>query len=79
MTRVVFIAGSAATGAATALLWSFSVATAPLGFDRPGSSDVSPVFKSERRYRAVGLDPLTLKGGLRSGHAELKRLSGGSL
>jgi hypothetical protein len=79
VTRVVLVAGSATTGTATALLWSSPAAAAPLGFDRPGSSELSSVFKSECRYRTVELDPLTFKGGLQSRHAELKRLSGGSL
>lgn len=79
MTRVVFIAGSAAAGAAVALLWSSPAAAAPLGFDRPGSSDLSSISKSEHRCRAVELAPLTLRVEPQSNQAELKRLSGGSL
>jgi outer membrane protein, heavy metal efflux system len=55
-----------------------SVDNARNGF-QAGSSDLSSVFESERRYRAVQLDLLKLKVELQSKYAELERLAGGSL
>lgn len=55
-----------------------SVDNARNGF-QAGSSDLSAVFESERRYRAVQLDLLKLKVELQSKYAELERLAGGSL
>lgn len=55
-----------------------SVENARNGF-QAGSSDLSSVFESERRYRAVQLDLLKLRVELQSKYAELERLAGGSL
>jgi outer membrane protein, heavy metal efflux system len=44
-----------------------------------GSSDISLVFESERRLRAVQLDLLKLKVELQAKYAEMERLAGGSL
>lgn len=44
-----------------------------------GSSDLSSVFESERRYRAVQLDLLKLKVELQTKCADMERLAGGSL
>lgn len=44
-----------------------------------GSSDLSSVFESERRLRAVQLDLLKLKVELQTKYAEMERLAGGSL
>jgi outer membrane protein, heavy metal efflux system len=44
-----------------------------------GSSDLSTVFESERRLRAVQLDLLKLKVELQTKYAEMERLAGGSL
>ncbi|OYU86647.1 MAG: transporter [Bradyrhizobiaceae bacterium PARB1] len=55
-----------------------SVDNARNGF-QAGSSDLSLVFESERRLRAVQLDILKLKVELQSKYAELERLAGGSL
>ena len=55
-----------------------SVENARNGF-QAGSSDLSLLFDSERRFRAVQLDLLKLKVELQSKYAELERLAGGSL
>src|SRR6202166_3968593 len=55
-----------------------SVDNARNGF-RAGSSDISLVFESERRLRAVQLDLLKLKVELQTKYAEMERLAGGSL
>lgn len=55
-----------------------SVDNARNGF-QAGSADLSSVFESERRYRAVQLDLLKLKTELQSKYAELERLAGGAL
>ena len=55
-----------------------SVENARNGF-QAGSSDLSLVFESERRLRAVQLDILKLRVELQSKYAELERLAGGSL
>jgi outer membrane protein TolC len=55
-----------------------SVDNARSGF-QAGSSDISMVFESERRLRAVQLDLLKLKVELQAKHAEMERLAGGSL
>jgi cobalt-zinc-cadmium efflux system outer membrane protein len=55
-----------------------SVDNARNGF-QAGSSDISLVFESERRLRAVQLDLLKLKVELRTKYAEMERLAGGSL
>lgn len=55
-----------------------SVENARNGF-QAGSSDLSLLFESERRFRAVQLDLLKLKVELQSKYAELERLAGGSL
>jgi outer membrane protein, heavy metal efflux system len=44
-----------------------------------GSTDLSTVFESERRLRAVQLDLLKLKVELQTKYAEMERLAGGSL
>ena len=55
-----------------------SVDNARNGF-QAGSSDLSLVFESERRLRAVQLDLLKLKVELQAKYAEMERLAGGSL
>jgi len=55
-----------------------SVDNARNGF-QAGSSDISMVFESERRLRAVQLDLLKLKVELQTKYAEMERLAGGSL
>jgi outer membrane protein, heavy metal efflux system len=55
-----------------------SVDNARNGF-QAGSSDISMVFESERRLRAVQLDLLKLKVELQAKYAEMERLAGGSL
>ncbi len=55
-----------------------SVDNARNGF-QAGSSDLSSVFESERRLRAVQLDLLKLKVELQTKYAEMERLAGGSL
>jgi cobalt-zinc-cadmium efflux system outer membrane protein len=55
-----------------------SVDNARNGF-QAGSSDISMVFESERRLRAVQLDLLKLKVELQMKYAEMERLAGGSL
>jgi cobalt-zinc-cadmium efflux system outer membrane protein len=55
-----------------------SVDNARNGF-QAGSSDISTVFESERRLRAVQLDLLKLKVELQAKYAEMERLAGGSL
>src|ERR1700688_3878773 len=55
-----------------------SVDNARNGF-RAGSSDISLVFESERRLRAVQLDLLKLKVEQQTKYAEMERLAGGSL
>ncbi len=55
-----------------------SVENARNGF-QAGSSDLSQLFESERRFRAVQLDLVKLKVELQSKYAELERLAGGSL
>lgn len=55
-----------------------SVDNARNGF-QAGSSELSSVFESERRLRAVQLDPLKLKVELQAKYAEMDRLAGGSL
>jgi outer membrane protein TolC len=55
-----------------------SVDNARNGF-QAGSSDISLVFESERRLRAVQLDLLKLKVELQTKYAEMERLAGGSL
>ncbi len=55
-----------------------SVDNARNGF-QAGSSDISLVFESERRLRAVQLDLLKLKVELPAKYAEMERLAGGSL
>jgi outer membrane protein, heavy metal efflux system len=55
-----------------------SVDNARNGF-RAGSSDISLVFESEQRLRAVQLDLLKLKVELQAKYAEMERLAGGSL
>jgi outer membrane protein, heavy metal efflux system len=55
-----------------------SVDNARNGF-QAGSSDLSSVFESERRLRAVQLDLLKLKVELQAKYAEMERLAGGSL
>lgn len=55
-----------------------SVENARNGF-QAGSSDLSLLFDSERRFRAVQLDLLKLTVELQSKYAELERLAGGSL
>ncbi len=55
-----------------------SVDNARNGF-QAGTSDLSAVFESERRLRAVQLDLLKLKVELQAKHAEMERLAGGSL
>jgi outer membrane protein, heavy metal efflux system len=53
-----------------------SVDNARNGF-QAGSSDISLVFESERRLRAVQLDLLKLKVELQAKYAEMERLAGG--
>jgi len=55
-----------------------SVDNARNGF-QAGTSDISAVFESERRLRAVQLDLLKLKVELQTKYAEMERLAGGSL
>src|SRR5882757_5616889 len=55
-----------------------SVDNARNGF-QAGTSDLSSVFESERRLRAVQLDLLKLKVELQTKYAEMERLAGGSL
>lgn len=55
-----------------------SVDNARNGF-QAGSSDLSSVFESERRLRAVQLDLLKLKVELQTKYADMERLAGGSL
>jgi outer membrane protein, heavy metal efflux system len=55
-----------------------SVDNARNGF-QAGSSDISMVFETERRLRAVQLDLLKLKVELQTKYAEMERLAGGSL
>jgi cobalt-zinc-cadmium efflux system outer membrane protein len=55
-----------------------SVDNARSGF-QAGTSDLSLVFESERRLRAVQLDLLKLKVELQMKYAEMERLAGGSL
>jgi outer membrane protein TolC len=55
-----------------------SVDNARNGF-QAGSSDISLVFESERRLRAIQLDLLKLKVELQTKYAEMERLAGGSL
>jgi outer membrane protein TolC len=55
-----------------------SVDNARNGF-QAGTSDLSSVFESERRLRAVQLDLLKLKVELQTKYADMERLAGGSL
>ena len=55
-----------------------SVDNARNGF-QAGTSDLSSVFESERRLRAVQLDLLKLRVELQTKYAEMERLAGGSL
>ncbi|WP_244499866.1 TolC family protein [Tardiphaga robiniae] len=55
-----------------------SIDNARNGF-QAGSSDLSSVFESERRYRAIQLDLLKLKVELQTKYADMERLAGGSL
>ena len=55
-----------------------SVDNARNGF-QAGTSDISSVFESERRLRAVQLDLLKLKVELQTKYGEMERLAGGSL
>ena len=55
-----------------------SVDNARNGF-QAGSSDLSSIFESERRLRAVQLDLLKLRVELQTKYAEMERLAGGSL
>lgn len=53
-----------------------SVENAREGF-QAGSSDISLLFESERRYATIQLELLKLKAELQSKYAELERLAGG--
>ncbi|WP_244628516.1 TolC family protein [Tardiphaga robiniae] len=55
-----------------------SIENARNGF-QAGSSDLSTVFESERRYRSIQLDLLKLKVELQTKYADMERLAGGSL
>jgi outer membrane protein TolC len=55
-----------------------SIDNARNGF-QAGSSDLSSVFESERRYRSIQLDLLRLKVELQTKYADMERLAGGSL